>query len=45
MITYGMIYVENSAGRMANTYIEHSGEFLAFAFTTACTYFGNRYLE
>ena len=43
LVTYGMIYVENSAGRMANTYIENSDNFLASAFIITCTYLGNRY--
>ena len=43
MVTYGMIYVENSAGRMANMYIENSDNFLASAFIITCTYLGNRY--
>ena len=43
-VIYGMIYIETSAGRMANTYIENSqNNFLASAFTMACTYSGNRY--
>ena len=43
-VIYDMIHVENSAGRMANTYIENSqNNFLASAFTITCTYSGNRY--
>ena len=37
-VTYGMIYVENSSGRMVNTYIENSDDSLVSAFTFTCTY-------
>ena len=33
-----MMYAENSAGRMANTYIENSDYFSVSALTTTCTY-------
>ena len=36
-----MIYAENSAGTMANTYIKNSHNFLVSAFTTVCTYLEN----
>ena len=39
----GMIYIENTDGKMADTYIENSDSFMAFAFTITCTYFRNRY--
>ena len=43
-VTYGMIRVENSAGRMANTYIENSrNNVLASAFTIKCTNLENGY--
>ena len=43
-ITRGMIRVENSAGRMANTYIENSrNNVLASAFTIKCTNLENGY--
>ena len=38
-----MIYVENSAGKMANTHIKNSDNFASSAFTTRWTYLGNRY--
>ena len=39
----GVIYVENSAGRMANTYIQNSDYFLTSAITTTWTYLRNKY--
>ena len=42
-VTYGIKYVENSVGRIANTYIKNSDNFLASAFTIICTYLRNRY--
>ena len=42
-ITSRMIYVENSAGRIATTYIENYDNFMTSAFTTTCTYLGNKY--
>ena len=42
-ITSSMINVENSAGRMTTTYIENFDNFMASAFTTTCTYLGNKY--
>ena len=43
-VTYGMIRVENSAGRMANTYIENSrNNVLASAFIIKCTNLENGY--
>ena len=42
-VIYGMIYIENSAGRMANTYIENSDNFSESAFTITSTYLGNKY--
>ena len=32
-VTHGIIYVESSVGRMANTYMENSDNFLTYAFT------------
>ena len=32
-----------SVGRMANTYMENSDNFVDYAFTTTCTYLGKRY--
>lgn len=42
-VTHGMIYVQNSVGRMANTYMETSDNFVDSAFTTTCTYLEKRY--
>ena len=42
-VTYGILYVENSVGRIANTYIKNSDNFSASAFTIICTYLRNRY--
>ena len=42
-VTHGMIYVQNSVGRMANTYMETSDNFVDYAFTTTCTYLEKRY--
>ena len=39
----GMIYIENTDGKMADTYIENSDSFMASAFTITCTYIRNRY--
>ena len=43
VVTSSMINVENSAERMTTTYIENSDNFMASAFTTTCTYLGNKY--
>ena len=43
VVTSSMINVENSAGRMTTTYIENFDNFMASAFTTTCTYLGNKY--
>ena len=42
-VTNDMINVEHSAGRMANTFIENTDNFLTSAFTNTWTYSGNRY--
>ena len=42
-VTNGMIHVENSSGRMANTNIERSNNFLTSAFINTWTYLGKRY--
>ena len=39
----GMIYIESTDGKMADTYIENSDSFMASAFTITCTYIHNRY--
>ena len=37
IVEYNMIYVENSAGTVTNTYIENSDNISVSAFTTTCT--------
>ena len=39
-VEYDMIYAENSAGRITNTYIGNSDKFLISAFRTTCMYLG-----
>ena len=38
-----MIYIENTDGKLINTYIENCDSFMASAFTITCTYLGNKY--
>ena len=40
-VTFDMIYAENSAGRITNTYIENFNNILVSAFRTTCTFLGN----
>ena len=42
-VTYGMIYIGNTAGSMVNTFIESYDCSMAFAVTVTWTYLGNRY--
>ena len=42
-VTYGMIYIGNTAGSMVNTFIENYDYSMAFAVTVTWTYLGNRY--
>lgn len=43
-VTHCMIYVENSVGRMANTYMKNCDNFVAYTFATTFTYLEKRYL-
>ena len=42
-VTSSMVYLEKSAGKMNTTYIDHWDNFMASAFTTTGTYFGNKF--
>ena len=42
-VANGMIYIENTDGKMINTYIKNCDSSMASAFTITCTYLGNKY--
>ena len=42
-VTHGIIYIENTTGRMVNTFIENCDYSMAFPVTITWTYLSNRY--
>ena len=42
-VANGMVHIENTDGKMINTYIKNCDSFMASAFTISWTYLGNKY--